>query len=113
MGRTFASLRFYNYRVWFIAALVANTGTWMQRVAQDWLVLAVLTKDSSFAVGLVTALQFLPLLFFMPLAGAMADRFDKRKILLITQSMQAVLAFGLGTLVMLDLATVWVVCLFA
>lgn len=113
MGRTFASLRFYNYRVWFFAALVANTGTWMQRVAQDWLVLAVLTKDSSFAVGLVTALQFLPLLFFMPLAGAMADRFDKRKILLVTQSMQAVLAFGLGTLVMLDLATVWVVCLFA
>lgn len=113
MGRTFASLRFYNYRVWFFAALVANTGTWMQRVAQDWLVLAVLTHDSAFAVGLVTALQFLPLLFFMPLAGAMADRFDKRKILLCTQSMQAVLAFGLGVLVMLDLATVWVVCVFA
>ena len=51
MGRTFASLRFYNYRVWFLAALVANTGTWMQRVAQDWLVLAVLTHDSAFAVG--------------------------------------------------------------
>lgn len=113
MGRTFASLKFYNYRVWFFAALVANTGTWMQRVAQDWLVLAVLTDDSSFAVGLVTALQFLPLLFFTPLAGAMADRFDKRKMLLLTQSLQAFLAFGLGTLVMLDLATVWAVCFFA
>ncbi len=113
MGRTFASLTFYNYRIWFFSALVANTGTWMQRVAQDWLVLAVLTDDSSFAVGLVTALQFLPLLFFMPIAGALADRFDKRKILLTTQSLQALLAFGLGALVMLDLATVWHVCAFA
>ncbi|MFT0849093.1 MFS transporter [Actinomycetaceae bacterium L2_0104] len=113
MGRTFASLKYYNYRVWFFSALVANTGTWMQRVAQDWLVLAVLTDDSSFAVGLVTALQFLPLLFFMPLAGAMADRFDKRKILLTTQSLQALLALGLGALVMFDLATVWHVCAFA
>ena len=113
MGRTFASLKFHNYRIWFFSALIANTGTWMQRVAQDWLVLAILTDDSSFAVGLVTALQFLPLLFFMPLAGAMADRFDKRKILLLTQSLQALLAFGLGVLVMFDLATVWHVCAFA
>lgn len=113
MGRTFASLRYYNYRIWFFSALVANTGTWMQRVAQDWLVLAVLTDDSSFAVGLVTALQFLPLLIFMPLAGALADRFDKRRILLVTQSLQGLLAFGLGALVLLGAATVWHVCAFA
>ncbi|MGO1591563.1 MFS transporter, partial [Ancrocorticia sp.] len=113
MGRTFASLKYYNYRVWFFCALVANTGTWMQRVAQDWLVLAVLTDDSSFAVGLVTALQFVPMLFFMPFAGAVADRFDKRKILFCTQSLQALLAFGLGTMVMLDAASVWHVCIFA
>lgn len=113
MGRTFASLKYYNYRVWFFCALVANTGTWMQRVAQDWLVLAVLTDDSSFAVGLVTALQFVPMLFFMPFAGAVADRFDKRKILFCTQSLQGLLAFGLGAMVMLDAASVWHVCAFA
>ncbi|PWF27190.1 MFS transporter [Ancrocorticia populi] len=113
MGRTFASLKYYNYRVWFFCALVANTGTWMQRVAQDWLVLAVLTEDSSFAVGLVTALQFVPMLFFMPFAGAVADRFDKRKILYCTQSLQGLLAFGLGAMVLLDAASVWHVCLFA
>lgn len=113
MGRTFASLKYYNYRVWFFCALVANTGTWMQRVAQDWLVLAVLTDNSSFAVGLVTALQFLPMLFFMPFAGAVADRFDKRKILYCTQTLQAVLAFALGVMVLLDAASVWHVCVFA
>ncbi len=113
VGRTFASLRFYNYRIWFFSALVANTGTWMQRVAQDWLVLAVLTHDNSFAVGVVTALQFLPLLFITPFAGTFADRFDKRKILYATQSTQALLAFGLGVLVLLGHATVAHVCIFA
>ncbi|MCF2706968.1 MFS transporter [Arcanobacterium haemolyticum] len=113
MGRTFASLRFYNYRVWFFSALVANTGTWMQRVAQDWLVLAILTDDNSFAVGMVTALQFLPLMFFTPVAGTLADRFDKRKILFATQAAQALMAFALGALVLSGNATVMHVCIFA
>lgn len=85
----------------------------MQRVAQDWLVLAILTHDNSFAVGAVTALQFLPLLFFMPVAGTLADRFDMRKILLITQALQAVLALALGVLVLVNVATVVHVCIFA
>ncbi|MCI2179127.1 MAG: MFS transporter, partial [Ancrocorticia sp.] len=113
MSRTFASLHVRNYRIWFISALIANTGTWMQRVAQDWLVLAILTHDNSFAVGAVTALQFLPLLLFMPVAGTLADRFDMRKILLVTQSAQAIFAFGLGALVLLNVATVVHVCIFA
>jgi MFS family permease len=113
LSRTFASLHVRNYRIWFISALIANTGTWMQRVAQDWLVLAILTHDNSFAVGAVTALQFLPLLLFMPVAGTLADRFDMRKMLLVTQSAQAIFAFGLGALVLLNVATVVHVCIFA
>lgn len=113
MGRTFASLKYYNYRLWFASSLVANTGSWMQRIAQDWLVLAVLTHDDAFAVGLVTALQFLPLLFLMSIAGIWADRFNKLKILLITQTLMALLAFGLGILVLLGYANVFYVCLFA
>ncbi len=113
MGRTFSSLRYFNYRIWFFSALVANTGTWMQRVAQDWLVLAILTDDNSFAIGVVTALQFAPILFIMPFAGSLADRFDKRKIVLLTQSVQALLAFALGGLVLAGVATTAIVCGFA
>ena len=81
MSRTFLSLKIYNYRLWFFTAIVANTGTWMQRVAQDWLVLTQLTDRDGFAVGITTALQFLPLLFVTPYAGLLADRYDKRKIM--------------------------------
>lgn len=113
MGRTFASMKYHNYRIWFFASLVANTGSWMQRVAQDWLVLAILTNDDAFAVGLVTALQFLPLLFLMPIAGIWADRFNKQKILVTTQTLMALLAFGLGALVLTGHANVTWVCIFA
>src|SRR5690625_1019378 len=58
VSRTFSSLQFFNYRMWFIGALIANVGTWMQRIAQDWLVLTELTDNSGFAVGIVTALHF-------------------------------------------------------
>ena len=85
-GGIFASLRFHNYRIWFLSALVANTGTWMQRVAQDWLVLRVLTDDSASATGLTTALQFLPMLLLSAHAGLVADRVDQRKFLILTQS---------------------------
>ena len=99
MTQTFASLRFFNYRVWFAAALVANIGTWMQRVAQDWLVLTELSDNSGVAVGIVTALQFVPALLFSPYAGVIADRVDNRKLLMWTQSLQGVLAVLLGGLV--------------
>lgn len=113
MGRTFASLRHFNYRTWFFTALIANIGTWMQIVAQDWLVLAELTEDDAFAVGFVSALQFAPLLFITPFAGLLADRCDKRRILFVTQSCLALLALGLGVLVLSGEAQVWQVCLFA
>ena len=83
MSRTFASLQFFNYRLWFAGALVSNVGTWMQRIAQDWLVLTVLTHDSGAAVGIVTALQFLPFLLLSPYAGVLADRVNQRALFLV------------------------------
>ena len=84
VSRTFESLSFHNYRIWFVAALVANTGTWMQRVAQDWLVLRILTDDSASATGITTALQFLPVLLLSAHAGVVADRVDQRRFLMLT-----------------------------
>ena len=74
MSPTFSSLKFRNYRLWASGAIVSNTGTWMQRVAQDWLVLTVLTANSGTAVGITTGLQFAPALLLAPAAGALADR---------------------------------------
>jgi MFS family permease len=110
---TFSSLKFYNYRLWFAGALVANVGTWMQRVAQDWLVLTVLSHNSSFAVGITTALQFLPFLLFAPIGGLLADRVDRRKLLIATQSTMGLLAFGLGALVLTGNVQLWQVYAFA
>ena len=73
MSATFASLRYVNYRYWFAATLIASTGTWLQRVAQDWYVLTVLTDHDSSQVGIVTALQFLPIILFSAWAGVLAD----------------------------------------
>lgn len=113
MSSMFTSLRLFNYRVWFIGALVANIGTWMQRVAQDWLVLAVLPEGSAVHVGIVTGLQFLPVIFLSPLAGLIADRVDRRKMLITTQAGMGLLALALGLLVLLGTATVYHVYFFA
>lgn len=113
MSPTFASLRYVNYRLWFAGALVANIGTWMQRVAQDWLVLTVLTDDSGVAVGITTALQFAPILALSAWAGLLADRLDRRKLLIGTQVAQGVLAAGLGALVLSGAAQLWHVYVFA
>src|SRR6478609_8581114 len=113
MNSTFASLRYFNYRLWFAGALVANVGTWMQRVAQDWLVLTDLSDDSGLAVGITTALQFAPTLLLSAWAGVLADRVNRRKLLMITQGAQGVLAFGLGALVLSGHARLWHVYLFA
>ena len=107
MSQTFASLKFFNYRVWFVAALIANIGTWMQRVAQDWLVLTDLSNSSGVAVGVVTALQFAPALFLSPWAGVLADRLDNRRLLMVTQGAQGVLALALGGLVLSGRAELW------
>lgn len=113
MSATFSSLSFRNYRLWFAGALVANVGTWMQRVAQDWLVLTELTDESGVAVGITTALQFAPFLVLSAWAGLLADRFDRRKLLVATQVAQGVLAAGLGALVLSGHAQLWQVYVFA
>src|SRR5699024_8598800 len=110
---TFASLKFWNYRLWIAGALVANDVTWMQCVAQDWLVLTDFTNESGFAVGVVTALQFIPMMLLSPIAGLLADRLPHSYLLIFTQSAMGVLAAALGTLVILDWAQLWHVYMFA
>ncbi|MDO7880753.1 MFS transporter [Protaetiibacter sp. WY-16] len=109
----FRSLRVANYRWWFAGALVSNTGAWMQRTAQDWIVLTDLTDNDAAALGVTMALQFGPLLLLMPVAGLMADRFDRKRLLAWTQGAQLVLALGLGILVVTGLATLLTVFAFA
>jgi MFS family permease len=100
-------LRVHNYRLFFIGHTVSTSGTWMQRVAQDWLVYE-LTGDPV-AVGIATALQFAPVLLFGLWGGVVADRVDRRKALALCQAAQLVLALGLGVLTLSGLVTVWLV----
>lgn len=109
----FSALKNPNYRLWTAGALVSNIGTWMQRVAQDWLVLTILTAHDGTAVGITTGLQFLPILLLGPFAGVLADRMDKRKLLLITQSAMGFFAVLLGLLVLTGSAELWHVYLLA
>lgn len=113
MSAMFRSLRVANYRLWFAGALISNTGAWMQRTAQDWIVLTELTDHDAAALGVTMALQFGPLLLLMPVAGLMADRFDRRRLLMWTQASSLVLALGLGILVVTGTATLWHVYGFA
>jgi MFS family permease len=92
----FAALRSRSYRTYLIGQSLANTGTWMQNIAQDWLVLRL--THSAFAVGLVMTLQFLPTLLFGIYGGQLADRYPRRTILLTTQSANAVLTGLLAVL---------------
>ena len=113
MSATFRSFAIRNYRIWFVGALVSNVGTWMQRIAQDWLVLAELTDDDATAVGVVMALQFGPQLLLLPLTGWIADRFDRRRVLIITQVTMLLLGFGLGLVTLLGVVQLWMVFGFA
>jgi len=105
--RTFRSLRTRNYRLYFVGQMVSLTGTWMQSVGQAWLVLQL--TGSGLALGGVTALQFVPLLVGGPWGGAIADRFDKRRILLATQTAAGALALTLGILVVTNAVSLWMV----
>src|SRR5674476_1295114 len=107
MSPTFSSLSIYNYRVFVAGALISNTGTWMGRVAQDWLVLTQLTPHSSVALGIVTGLQFAPLALFAPVSGMIADRFPKRRILFATQSALALTSLLTGVLVVTGAVQLW------
>lgn len=110
---TFRSLGILNYRIWFFGALISNIGTWMQRTAQDWLVFDHLTAHDAGAMGITLALQLGPQLFLAPWAGLLADRYSRRKLLLITLVAMALLSTGLGLLVLLGVAELWHVYLFA
>ncbi len=106
LGRaTFSSLKNRNYRLYFIGQIISVSGTWMQRLAQAWLILT-LTHNNGFALGVESALQFLPMLLFGAWGGVIADRFDKRKLLYLTSIVAGVLAFGLGLIVAVGAATV-------
>ena len=109
----FRSLGIFNYRVWAAGSLVSNIGTWMQRTAQDWLVLAELTDHNASAVGVVMALQFGPMLLLLPWTGSAADHFNQRKLLIATQAAMGVLALGLGVLTVAGLVQLWHVYVFA
>lgn len=108
----FRSLRLYNYRLFALGGVVSNVGGWMQRTAQDWLVLE-LTHGSAAALGLTTALQFLPHLLFGLWGGVLADRYPKRRLLIIAQSIMGMLALTLGLLTLTGHARVWHVYLMA
>lgn len=109
----FRSLRNVNYRIWAAGALVSNVGTWMQRTAQDWLVLAQLTHHNASAVGTVMALQFGPQLLLLPWTGFAADHFNQRKLLMATQASMGVFALALGLLIVTDIVQLWHVYVFA
>ncbi len=109
----FRSLAGVNYRIWAAGAIVSNVGTWMQRTAQDWIVLTQLTHNNASAVGFVMALQFGPQLLLLPVTGWAADRLDRRKLLMATQGAMGLLGLGLGILTVTGAVQLWHVYLFA
>ncbi|MBU3734123.1 MAG: MFS transporter [Candidatus Planktophila sp.] len=100
------SFRHRNYRILFPANTVSNIGSWAQRIAQDWLVLE-LTNNNGTYLGLVTAVQFAPVLAFSLHGGKLADRFNKRKVLILTNTIGGAASLALGALVMTDLVALW------
>ena len=109
--QTFHSLRIRNYRLYFVAQLISVSGTWMQSVAQAWLVLRL--TGSGVDLGIVVGLQFLPMLLFGPIGGLVADRLNKRTLLFATQTAGGLLALALGVLVVSHQVELWQVYLLA
>lgn len=107
----FSSLKVRNYRLFFAGQVVSNIGTWMQRIAQDWLVLSL--TGSATAVGVTTALQFLPMLLFGLYGGVLVDRLNKRRALLVTQTSMALTGIALALLTLSGHVQVWHVYLAA
>jgi MFS family permease len=103
---TFRSLKVRNYRLFASGQIVSLSGTWAQRVAQDWLVLE-LSHNSGVALGITTGLQFLPVLLFGLYGGVLADRYDKRALLVGAQAFMGVLALGLGLLDITGAVQLW------
>jgi len=109
--RGFVALRVRNYRLYWLGQLISNVGTWMQSTAQAWLVLQ-LTR-SPFAIGLVTAFQFLPVMVLALVGGVVADRVPRHRLLVVTQSLALVLALAFGALVGTGLIQLWQVYIIA
>jgi MFS family permease len=107
-GGVFRSLKVRNYRLYFTGNVISQTGTWMNRVAQDWLVLQ-LTDDDPVALGIATALQFGPVLVLSLVAGTVADRYDKRKLLIWIQAILGTVGVALGLAATFHVATIWYV----
>jgi MFS family permease len=104
---TFISLRNPNFRIYFAAQIGSNIGAWIQITAENWLVLQL--ADSGLALGITNALQFGPLVFFGLYGGVIADRFDRRRLLIVTQSALALLAAAIGLSVVTDLIELWMI----
>jgi MFS family permease len=116
LSPTFRALRVRNYRLYALGGVVSNTGTWMQRVAQDWLVLTLhhgSAAQASTALGLTTALQFLPILLLSPYAGLVADRMHKRRLLQLTQAWMGLTALVLAVLALTGVVEPWMVFVLA
>lgn len=113
MSAMFRSFSVFNYRVWFIGALVSNTGAWMQNTAMSWVVLTELTDNDPSAMGITMALQFAPPLLLVPVTGWVADRFDRRMLLVVTQSVLLLLGLGIGILLLTGLMTLGIMYGFA
>jgi MFS family permease len=113
MSRAFRSLKTYNYRLWAAGCVVSNVGTWMQRTAQDWLVLTELTHHNASAVGTVMALQFGPQLLLLPWTGWAADHVDQRRLMMVTQTAMGTLALVLGAMTLTGVVALWHVYVFA
>jgi MFS family permease len=107
MSSSLRALKTRNYRLWVSGTVVSNTGTWVQRTSQDWLVLTELTHHSGLATGVTTGLQFAPLMLFSAHAGVVADRLPKRKVLMATQSLMCLSALILGVLVITHSVHLW------
>lgn len=109
----FRSFSVFNYRVWFIGALISNTGQWMQATALSWVVLTELTDNDAGAMGITMALQFAPPLILVGLTGWVADRFDRRRLLAVTQSLLLLLGVAIGILLLAGVMTLLMMYAFA
>ncbi|MFH8349577.1 MFS transporter [Streptomyces sp. NPDC018045] len=105
--RTFASLEQRNYRLYFLGQGISSTGTWLQLIAENWLIIRL--GGSGLALGIATALQFAPIAVFGAYAGVLVDRWNKRRLLLVTQSLSAMIAAAVGIVALTGTARIWMV----
>jgi MFS family permease len=113
MSAMFRSFSVFNYRVWFIGALVSNIGAWMQATALSWVVLTELTENDAAAMGITMALQFAPPLLLVGVTGWVADRFERRRLLVVTQGLLLLIGVAIGILLLVGVMTLPLMYTFA